>query len=104
MTAPTTGWLTIGINEKDQISGAYLLMGRVVFKTAELVEHVTLSPGNYKPITSLGEKQLVKDISGTELSSTTSIAFSLPVTSTMKYHKNLSKGKTLFHDSCLQPG
>ena len=50
MSAPTKGWLTIGFNTSTSMTGAYLLMGRYVDDKAELVEHYTISSGNYKPI------------------------------------------------------
>ncbi|NJM94214.1 MAG: hypothetical protein HC842_05730 [Cytophagales bacterium] len=49
MSAPTTGWVAVGFNQSDQLSGAYLLMGRVRGQQAEVVEHFTSAPGSYSP-------------------------------------------------------
>ncbi|RMA56744.1 DOMON domain-containing protein [Ulvibacter antarcticus] len=94
MAAPTNGWVTIGFNETNSITGAYLLMGRVRQNIAEVVEHFTLSPGNYKPINSLDDHILVNNVSGVESNNTTTISFSVEVSSACKYQKELSVGKS----------
>jgi hypothetical protein len=91
MTAPTTGWVTVGFNESIGITGAYLLMGRVVNNTPELVEHHTVSPGNYKPI----PIRSVKDISGSEKNGFTTINFSLPIQPKGSKQKELFVGREL---------
>ncbi len=92
MTAPTSGWVTIGFNTTASMSGAYLLMGRMVNGKAELVEHYTISPGNYKPITSLGANAAVQNVNGSESNKQTTIQFSLPVEGTNKYARQLKSG------------
>ncbi len=90
MTAPTTGWVAIGFNPDEGITATYLLMGRVVNGEAELVEHYTLAPGNYKDIESLGDKVAVANVSGEESGNTSTIRFSLPVKTDGKYQKSLT--------------
>ncbi|MFT5819377.1 MAG: hypothetical protein ACI8ZM_000600 [Crocinitomix sp.] len=92
MAAPTTGWVTIGFNTTAGMSKAYLLMGRVVKGNAEVVEHCTSSPGNYKTITALGAQSSVKNISGTEADKQTTLQFSLPVQAKNKFARHLTKG------------
>ena len=84
LSAPTTGWLTAGINETDNTTGAYLMMGRIRKGNAEVVEHYTQSPGNYHPITVLGGKDLVRDIIGSQTKSKSEITFSVPINSHTK--------------------
>jgi hypothetical protein len=93
MSAPTTGWVTIGFNESSTIKNAYLLMGRVLNGKTEVVEHFTLSPGKYKPITELGGKTMVNHISGQERAGTSTIKFSLPMGMLSKYQKQLIKDR-----------
>lgn len=92
MSAPTDGWVTIGFNTTSGTKGAYLLMGNIVKNQPNVVEHYTLSAGNYKTIKSLGESPQVKDISGSENSNGTTLKFSLPIMAKSKYQKDLSVG------------
>ncbi len=89
MTAPTEGWIAIGFNPDAGITGTYLLMGRVVNGKAEVVEHYTVSPGNYKAINILGDAIAVQDVSGEENSNSTTIRFSLPMETDGKYQRNM---------------
>tara|TARA_R110000850_G_scaffold84412_3_gene181173 strand:+ start:318 stop:830 length:513 start_codon:yes stop_codon:yes gene_type:complete len=91
MSAPTNGWVAIGLNPDEGITGTYLLMGRVVNGKAELVEHYTIAPGNYQPIESLGGEIAVKDIDGEETGNSTTIRFSLPVETGSKYQTPLTQ-------------
>ncbi len=91
MTAPTNGWVTIGFNNTKSIAGNYLLMGRVVNNKVEVVEHHTISAGNYKPITTLGGEVMVKDVNGFEENTKTTILFSLPLNPNTTYQKNLNQ-------------
>lgn len=93
MEAPTDGWVTIGFNIHDGTKGAYLLMGKVVDGKAQVVEHYTSNPGNYRPITQYGVTTQVNDTRGIETSEKTSISFSLPTKSHSKYQKSLNIGQ-----------
>lgn len=93
MEAPTQGWITIGFNTHSGIENAYLLMGNVVSGKANVVEHYTLSPGNYKSIASLGAIIQVSDVEGLQTSDKTILKFSLPVKANSKFQKELSEGK-----------
>jgi hypothetical protein len=92
LKAPTNGWLCIGFNEKAGLKGTYLLMARVVNGKAEVVEHHTLSPGNYKDIQCFGEKAVVSSIQGSESNGVSEVRFSVPVHPTHKYAKPLKAG------------
>jgi len=96
MRAPTTGWVTIGFNDKDEITNAYLLMGRIVGDKAELMEHYTVSPGKYKSLLEMGESSSIQYVKGTEADHNTSITFSLPQQARNKYGKNLTKEMTYY--------
>lgn len=93
MKAPTNGWVTIGFNTSENLTGAYLLMGRIINKKAEIVEHYTSSPGNYSPIASLGGEIKVSEVEGQQKNGETFLQFSLPVLAKDTYRKNLSQGK-----------
>jgi hypothetical protein len=94
--APTRGWVTVGFNEKESMSGAYLLMGRVRNGRAEVVEHYTHSSGNYQPITTLGESSLISTVEGEELDHTTVIRYAIPIHPPTRYRKDLAPGNSYF--------
>ncbi|MDW3209100.1 MAG: DOMON domain-containing protein [Reichenbachiella sp.] len=90
MEAPTNGWVAIGFNKTTSLTGTYLLMGRIRKGKAEVVEHYTEKPGNYKPIADLGVPNQVISISGHEKGNLTKLKFSIPISKSSKYHKQLS--------------
>jgi hypothetical protein len=92
MQAPTNGWLAIGFNESEHITGTYLIMGRVVQGVAEIVEHKTLHPGDYRPVTQLGDPASVTVLHGDELAGSSIIRFSLPREAAGKQQKPLNPG------------
>ncbi len=89
MSGPTDGWIAIGFNEQQEITGNYLLMGRVVGQQAEVVEHVTLAPGKYQSIERLEGTVRVSSVSGQEKTGKTSLKFALPITALGQYRKDL---------------
>lgn len=93
MSAPTSGWVTIGFNELRGTKNAYLLMGHVVNGKANVVEHFTQSPGNYNSIEQLGGTLQVQNVSGQETNGTTTIEFTLPIGQSTTYQKELIEGK-----------
>ena len=94
MSAPTTGWVTIGFNEGSALTGAWLLMGRVRNGIAEVIEHKTLKPGDYRPIAALGGTTSVAEVQGAESGTTTTLRFSIPVQAAGKHQKTLAKDTT----------
>jgi hypothetical protein len=94
MQAPTTGWVAIGFNKGESITGTWWLMGRVVNGRAEVVEHYTVSPGNYPTVTSLGEQPQVAAVQGSETNST-QLSFSLPLVAGHRYAQSLAAGTPL---------
>ncbi len=91
MSAPTDGWVTIGFNTKKDIAGTYLLMGNIVNEQPKVVEHFTISAGNYKPIETFGIGSQVQDVDGIEKNGKTTLKFSLPIRAVSKYQKNLNR-------------
>lgn len=92
MSAPTAGWVTIGFNTSTSMTGAYLLMGRVRANKAEVLEHYTISPGNYKSFPELKTPSFIADVQGEQDSEKTTLKFSVPIKALNKYQKDLSKG------------
>ncbi len=92
MEAPTTGWIAIGLNEKNALAGSYLLMGRIADGKAEVVEHYTLAPGDYQPISALGAEIAIAMVSGQEGQGISRIRFTLPILPGNSYAKKLEPG------------
>ena len=92
MAAPTSGWLCIGFNDGPSMTGAYLLMGRIVDGSSEVVAHYTQSPGNYKPLSKYGLASTVQNVSGEETVEGSILRFSLPTTARSDYARNLHSG------------
>jgi hypothetical protein len=93
LEAPTKGWLAIGFNETENISGSYLIMARMNQGKAEVIEFKTLAPGNYKPIVNLGGKSMVISSEGKEKNETTNITLSIKTTADNGLQKDLSEGE-----------
>jgi hypothetical protein len=89
MEALTDGWVAIGFNETNSLTGTYLLMGRVKNGKTEVVEHYTSNPGSYKPIVQYGVASQITNISGNESGNFTRLKFAIPVKVASKYHKEL---------------
>lgn len=94
MSAPTKGWVTLGINEGQEMTGAYLLMGRVIDGQAELVEHYTSAPGTYRPVTEHGLQPAVEDLAGSEEGGHTYLSFSLPLAFDDDLRRSLAPSQT----------
>jgi DOMON domain len=92
MIAPTQGWVTIGFNTRADTEGAYLLMGCVTDGKAKVVEHYTISAGNYKPITTLGGNAAVQVIDGIQTSEGTRLKFSVLTKAASQFQRDLDHG------------
>ena len=92
MTAPTQGWVAIGFNESEQLTGTYLIMGAVENGQAKVVEHRTLAPGDYRPITELGGRVSVSQVQGSENATGTQLGFWIPEQAADRLHKQLKPG------------
>lgn len=92
MSAPTEGWVAIGFNPSPGIKGTYLLMGHIEEGKPDVVEHYTLSPGNYRTLESLECSPRVKNIRGSEKEGTSLLSFTIPTRVNSAYHQDLSEG------------
>ncbi|MDN5214777.1 DOMON domain-containing protein [Fulvivirgaceae bacterium BMA12] len=92
MKAPAEGWVAIGFNTEENITGTYLLMGNVIAGVPDVIEYYTINPGNYRPVTALGGKSGVDHVAGEEYNGNTSLKFSLPLRSKTGYGRLLTEG------------
>ncbi|WP_421763479.1 DOMON domain-containing protein [Ekhidna sp.] len=89
ISAPTTGWIAIGLNESKELTGTYLIMGRVKNGNPEVIEHRTLCPGNYRSFENLGASTTIQLISGGQSRLSTWLGFSIPINKFSDYHKDV---------------
>lgn len=80
MSAPTTGWVTVGFNTKSQLDGTKLVMGYVDRGKVVCEEHIA-DPPNHRPKTEHGGHNSLSEVRGTETGGTTTIDFLLELSS-----------------------
>ncbi len=95
-TAPTKGWIAIGFNTKNELSGTNLIMGAVEQDYVTIDDRFIVKPGEHKSIIDLGGSEAVMHRSGKEENGTTTISFFIPVTVNDKFHHNLYEGKEYY--------
>ena len=96
MEAPTKGWVAIGFNTKETLTGTNLIMGAVENDFYRVDDRYIIGPGNHKNTLEIGGKEAVSSIHGNEQNGTTSIFFTVPINAIDKYHQDLTKGKTIY--------
>lgn len=92
LSAPTRGWLAIGFNASEDLEGTYLVMSCVEAGKVKVVEHKTLAPGDYRPITDLGGKASVEILGGNEQGNASQVHFRIPQQVSDGFHKSLLPG------------
>ena len=95
MSAPTQGWVAVGLNPNEHLMGTSLLMGRIQNANPEVEDFYVLSPGNYKPVTELGGESQVTLIEGSESPNGTYLHFSIPLEPDSEWHYALQAGKAM---------
>lgn len=96
LTAPDQGWVAIGFNETPDLTGNYLLMGRVKEGKAELREFYVFAPGDYRPIDTHKKSLKISGVGGTESKNETQIEFSLDGSFSDQYRKAQQAGKEIY--------
>jgi hypothetical protein len=95
-TAPTDGWVAIGFNTKNELSGTNLIMGAVEQDYITIDDRFIVKPGDHKSIIELGGSEAVAQRRGKEENGKTSISFSIPLSVNDKFHHNLIEGKEYY--------
>jgi DOMON domain len=95
-SAPNKGWVAIGFNTKDELSGTNLIMGAVEQDFVTIDDRFIVKPGEHKSIIDLGGSEAVVHRSGTEENGVTTISFSIPLSVNDKFHHNLLEGKEYY--------
>ena len=95
-TAPTTGWVAVGFNTKDDIVGANLVMGAVQHSILQIADKYVVDFGDPRMVTEIGGIDAIDQPFGYESHAQTTIRFRLPITASDRYHLNLQPGTTLY--------
>ncbi|MEM9719754.1 MAG: DOMON domain-containing protein [Bacteroidota bacterium] len=92
LEASTSGWVAIGFNSVNRLQGSYLIMARIREGQVEVVEHYIHHTGIYIPCIEMGVHPQIQGISGREIGPITQIKFSLPLTATHVFARDLHPG------------
>ena len=96
LTAPTTGWLGIGFNDRNNIVGSDLYLLHVVNGKATGQDMYVKAAGDPRLDQTLGGTDDLKIISGQEENNETTIVFSLPLASADQNDFQLEAGKDMW--------
>ncbi|MEL7423157.1 MAG: DOMON domain-containing protein [Bacteroidota bacterium] len=92
MSAPTKGWVAVGLNFDDQLAGTSLMMGRIQDGSPEVKDFYIIAPGQYQSVVDLGGTSLVRNVEGREAGTGTELHFSLPIQADSEFHHILQAG------------
>lgn len=92
LTAPTTGWVSVGFDPTSMMEEANLLVGYVEGGTAYIRDDYGTGQFSHASDVSLGGTDDAEIISGSESSGETSLEFRIPLDSGDQYDKVLTQG------------
>jgi hypothetical protein len=96
LMAPTDGWIAIGFNTNEELAGTNLIMAVVGTDKTTLSDRYIIAAGDHRPVEDLGGKSVVQLASSQEDESGTTVHFSIPLSSSDKFHHTLTVGKTYY--------
>jgi hypothetical protein len=94
--APNKGWVAIGFNTVDGLSGTNLIMGAVEQDFVTIDDRFIVKPGTHKSITELGGSEALTLRAGEEVGDNTTISFTIPLSVNDKFHHDLQEGKEYY--------
>lgn len=94
LTAPTTGWVSVGFDPTSMMEDANLLIGYVEGGTAHIRDDYGTGQFSHASDVSLGGTDDAEIISGSESSGETVLEFRIPLDSGDQYDKVLMQGTT----------
>ena len=94
ITAPTTGWVAVGIDPTSYMEDSNLLIGYIETDTVFLRDDFGTGQVTHDADTNLGGTSDVEIIDGSESSTETAIEFRIPMNSGDQYDKVLVDGNT----------
>lgn len=92
LSAPTTGWVGVGFGHTAQMKGTELFIGFVQDGKTTVMDEYGDAINHHDPVTALGGKSIVSNVSGSQSNGTTEVRFTLPLNDSGKYHVPLVPG------------
>ncbi len=96
LSAPTTGWVALGFNQKNDIVQTNLIMGAVKGEQVKTEDFYVVGFANPQPVSKLGGKIAVSDVEGEEKNGRTTLCFSIPKKAIDQYHYDLKAGDEIW--------
>jgi hypothetical protein len=94
LSAPTTGWVAIGFNPSRAMKDANFVIGYVKESKAFAEDDFGTGWFSHESDVSLGGKDDITGISGSEINGATELRFAIPLNSGDKFDQALSAGKS----------
>jgi hypothetical protein len=92
LSAPTTGWKSVGFDPSSQMKDANYIMCAVVSDVATARDDFGVSAFSHSSDTSLGGEDTITIIGGTETNERTEVQFTIPLDSGDEYDRPLVEG------------
>jgi DOMON domain len=89
VSAPTTGWVSLGFNSKNDIVGTNLVMGASIDSKCKVEEHYVKSIGVHKNAETFGSSAVITNYSCIEFQNKTILKFTIPDKASDRFHYNL---------------
>ena len=92
LTAPTTGWISVGFDPSQKMKDANIIIGYVKDGQVFLRDDFGVEPKKHQSDESLGGRSDISDAGGSENDGTTQIRFTIPLDSGDSKDRALSAG------------
>ena len=93
--APTRGWVAIGFNEKNQLFGTNLIMGKIENKRVNISDQYIYGLGDHRPVEEVGGINHLSGLKGTEEAAGSTIQFFISKKAMDQFHFDLRLGKDI---------
>lgn len=96
VTAPTSGWVSIGFNDRDASVFSNVIIGGVGDGKPKVEEHYMVRSALDKTIENAGGKKIISDATVTEETGTTTLRFRIPKVADDIFHYDLIPGQKIW--------
>lgn len=96
LSAPSYGWVAIGLNPQDRLVGSNLIMASIRDELTTISDRYVVALGNHQAMSELGVESKVILIDAQESDSGTEIIFQLDTRGDDAYHYELQEGKPIY--------
>ncbi len=96
VTAPTTGWIALGFNTRDDIVGTNLIMASVEQGKVRIEDQYVVRAGEHVPVATLGGTSAISNVSGTEQHGITTVSFRIQQHPEDRFHHHLTEAASVF--------